>query len=178
MPTFRYQARNIEGHDVSGVITAEDERLALRDLRQRGLTAFALSADIPLAKRRLGKIRKAGIKDYILSLKQMSLLLEAGVTLDQTLQSMVNAPAYRSLSLSLEAVRRDLRHGTSLSAALQKNLPDLPAYVHRLVEAGELTGHLRQAIADAATQMETANRLAKEVRNALVYPAILAFSGV
>ena len=152
MPTFRYQARNIEGHDVSGVVTADDERLALRDLRQRGLTAFALSVSVhtPLGKRRLGKIRKPGINDYILSLKQMGLLLEAGVTLDQTLQSMVNAPAYRSLGLSLEAVRRDLRHGTSLSAALQQNLPDLPAYVHRLVEAGELTGHLRQAIADAA----------------------------
>ena len=47
-----------------------------------------------------------------------------------------------------------------------------------LVEAGELTGHLRQAIADAAAQMETANRLAKEIRNALVYPAVLVFSGV
>ena len=178
MPTFRYEARNIEGHDVAGVIAADDERLALRDLRQRGLTAFALSTDMPLTKRRLGKIRKPGIGDYILALKQMGLLLEAGVTLDQTLQSMMDAPAYRSLGLSLEAARRDLRHGASLSAALQQNLPDLPAYVHRLVEAGELTGHLRQAIADAAAQMETANRLAKEIRNALVYPAVLVFSGV
>jgi type II secretory pathway component PulF len=44
MPTFRYEARNIEGHDVAGVIAADDERLALRDLRQRGLTAFAEAA--------------------------------------------------------------------------------------------------------------------------------------
>jgi general secretion pathway protein F len=179
MPNFRYQARNVEGHDVSGVVTADDQRLALRDLRRRGLTPFLLAAEAAArGPSRFARRRKAGTQDYIQFLKQLGLLLEAGVNLDHTLQSMVDAPAYKAMHSSIDGVRRDIRQGSALSVAMRKSLQGLPAYVYQLIEAGEMTGQLRQAIGDAAEQMEWDYRIVKEIRNALVYPAVLMASGI
>jgi|SRR5580658_652428 general secretion pathway protein F len=178
MPNYRYEARNGEGHDVTGLVLADDQRLALRDLRRRGLTPFVLGVAEVKGLSRFARRRKAGTQDYINFLKQTGLLLEAGINLDQTLLSMVDAPAYRALQGSLEGVRRDIRQGSALSVALRKNLPGMPPYVYQLVEAGELTGQLRQAIGDAAQQLDWDYRIVREIRNALVYPAVLMLTGV
>jgi general secretion pathway protein F len=178
MPNFRYEARNVEGHDVTGLVLADDRRLALRDLRRRGLTPFLLATEAAKGRSRFARNRKAATQDYILFLKQTALLLEAGINLDQTLQSMVDAPAYRALSAAIDGVRRDIRQGSALSVALRKSLPGMPPYVYQLVDAGELTGQLRQAIADAAQQMDWDYKITKEIRGALVYPAVLMVAGI
>jgi general secretion pathway protein F len=178
MPNYRYQARNVEGHDVTGLVLADDQRLALRDLRRRGLTPFVLAVEAAKGRSRFALNRKARTQDYIQFLKQTGLLLEAGINLDQTLLSMVDSPAYRSLQEAIEGVRREIRQGSRLSVALRKSLPGLPGYVYQLVEAGELTGQLRQSIGDAAQQMEWDYRIAKEIRTALTYPAVLMTGGV
>jgi general secretion pathway protein F len=179
MPNFRYEARNVEGHNVTGLVLADDQRLALRDLRRRGLTPFALAIEAGRSRQSfLGRNRKAKTADHIQFLKQTGLLLEAGINLDQTLQSMIDAAAYRSLHAAIDGVRRDVRQGQALSVALRKNMLGLPGYVYQLVEAGEMTGQLREAIGDASTQMEWDYRIAKEIRSALTYPTILILSGV
>jgi general secretion pathway protein F len=178
MPNFRYQARNVEGHDVTGLVLADDRRLALRDLRRRGLTPFVLSVEATRGRKFSLINRTARTQDYIQFLKQTGQLLEAGINLDQTLQSMVDAAAYRTLHNAIDGVRRDIRQGSPLSVSLRKNLKGLPGYVYQLVEAGEMTGQLREAIGDAAAQMAWDYKIAKEIRSALTYPAILILSGI
>jgi general secretion pathway protein F len=178
MPNYRYEARNVEGHNVTGLVLADDQRLALRDLRRRGLTPFVLVVEAAKGRSRFGPSRKPKTLDYIQFLKQTALLLEAGVNLDQTLQSMVDAPAYRSLQGSIDGVRREIRQGSRLSAALRKSLAGLPPYAYQLVEAGEMTGQLRQSIGDAAQQMDWDYRIAKEIRTALTYPSVLMAGGL
>ncbi|MEI9988030.1 MAG: type II secretion system F family protein [Aliidongia sp.] len=178
MPNFRYEARNVEGHNVTGLILADDQRLALRDLRRRGLTPFVLAAEAAKGQSRFTRSKRAGTQDYILFLKQTGLLLEAGVNLDQTLQSMVDARAYRALHSAIDGIRREIRQGSALSIAMRKSMPGLPPYVYQLIEAGEMTGQLRQAIGDSAAQMDWDYRIVKEIRNALIYPAVLMASGV
>ncbi|MGB8842586.1 MAG: type II secretion system F family protein [Aliidongia sp.] len=178
MPNYRYEARNVEGHNVTGLVLADDQRLALRDLRRRGLTPFVLVVEAAKGRSRFAPGRKPKTLDYIQFLKQTALLLEAGVNLDQTLQSMVDAPAYRSLQSSIDGVRREIRQGSRLSAALRKSLAGLPPYAYQLVEAGEMTGQLRQSIGDAAQQMDWDYRIAKEIRTALTYPSVLMAGGL
>lgn len=178
MPNFRYEARNGDGHNVTGLLSADDRRQALRDLRRRGLTPFVLALEADKETRPFGRRRKASTQDYINFLKQTGLLLEAGVNLDQTLQSMIDAAAYRSLHRGIDGVRRDIRQGQPFSAALRKHIGGLPPYVFQLVEAGELTGQLKQSIADAAQQMSWDYKIAREIRNALTYPTVLVATGI
>ena len=54
----------------------------------------------------------------------------------------------------------------------------LPHYVHHLVEAGEMSGRLAEALRQAVEQMQYDQRMASEMRSALLYPAILIASGM
>src|SRR5690606_33462254 len=47
-----------------------------------------------------------------------------------------------------------------------------------LSEAGELTGNLADALEQGVQQMEYDQQIQSETRNALIYPAILVFSGL
>ena len=60
MPNYRYQARNVEGHDVTGLVLADDQRLALRDLRRRGLTPFVLAVEAARPNRPTCQSREVG----------------------------------------------------------------------------------------------------------------------
>jgi general secretion pathway protein F len=53
----------------------------------------------------------------------------------------------------------------------------MPEYVGQLARAGELTGELGRALADAAAQMDYELKLRNEMRNAMVYPAVLVGAG-
>src|SRR3546814_18615635 len=53
----------------------------------------------------------------------------------------------------------------------------LPEYVMQLARAGEMTGELGRALADASAQLEYEHDLRSEMRNALTYPAVLVVAG-
>jgi general secretion pathway protein F len=64
-----------------------------------------------------------------------------------------------------------------LAAALHRAAPFYPAYVYALVRAGEASGRLPLVLEEAARQMAFESRTARDLRNALVYPAFLVLSG-
>ena len=64
-----------------------------------------------------------------------------------------------------------------LDAMGASGLP-LPDYVYQLVEAGEASGRLPQALRQAVEQMQYDQRVAADIRGALTYPAILVVAGV
>ena len=71
-----------------------------------------------------------------------------------------------------------LQRGQAFSTVLGASGLPLPEYVGQLVRAGELTGELGQALEDAGQQLEYEQRVRNEIRNALVYPAVLVVAGV
>ena len=71
-----------------------------------------------------------------------------------------------------------LRGGLRFSQALADSGLVLPPYVTQMTAAAELTGKLAGALDDAATQMEYDDRMRQEMRNALIYPAVLVLSGI
>jgi general secretion pathway protein F len=71
-----------------------------------------------------------------------------------------------------------LRAGASLPAALDQPGLAWPPYVQALLQAGEASGEMAQALNDSAAQMAQELATAAELRNALVYPAVLVLAGV
>ena len=55
---------------------------------------------------------------------------------------------------------------------------NLPDYLYQLVAAGEVSGKLAGALKDSIEQMEYDQKIASEIRNALIYPSILIISGI
>jgi general secretion pathway protein F len=71
-----------------------------------------------------------------------------------------------------------LQAGTSFSVALKESKLQLPDYIYPLAEAGELTGNIAKSLRDGLDQMRYEHQVAAEMKNALIYPVILIFSGI
>lgn len=174
---FRYKAVDPNGNTVSGSLDAGTERDAARQLAGQGLTVFALDEQKPgfLAHRRRGR---ASTRELQLVLQEFTTLLEAGVALVVALSSLAKSSHHPSLTTAFSEVERAVRRGESFSAALRVAKLPLPEYFHQLVQSGEATGRLAESMRSGVEQFEYDQRVAGELRSALVYPAVLVASGL
>jgi len=182
MPAFDYEAVDQSGRTLSGQLSAESEKDALRTLLGRGLTPTAVTHNRPknLSKPAFGFVGRGSAKDqdYILLIKQLALLLNAGVPLISAVDTLTTQSPHPTLTQPLEALARELRSGAIFSASLAKTIPALPGYVLQLSAAGETIGELGPALSDAARQMEYDLRIKQDIKNALTYPSILLAAGM
>jgi general secretion pathway protein F len=181
--TWRYRALDASGKDVTGQVEAEGEREALRALLAMDLTPLDVDPQgegsvAVLAARRLHLNRAPKPEDSIQLLQELGTLLKAGVSLGEAMPSLALAYARTALGASLEEMARSVRAGTALGAAFRETKFPLPRYALALIDAGEASGAMAQALADAATQMGEEAQMRQELRNALTYPAVLVVSGI
>lgn len=178
---FNYRARDAVGAERIGVVEAADESAAMRDLLRQGLRPLSVTRVGGQGARPGAVVRSRGgigMADQIIVLRELATLLQAGVSVAEALPSV--ADAYRDSALGdvLLRVTQQVNAGALLTVSLRESGLHLPAYALALVQAGEASGELAVAMAEAADQMEHDRRVADEMRNALVYPAILVTVGV
>lgn len=176
---YRYNAINQQGETVSGDVEADGERAAARMLRQQALTPtsieLASAGARPSAK---SLTRRVAPEELALIVRELATLLRSGVSLAEAVESLAEAHAGDAIGSSLGKIYSQLRGGAAFSAALANSGLVWPQYLYPLVAAGEQTGKLAQTLDDAAGQMEHEELVRREVRNALIYPSILVFSGI
>ena len=175
MPRYHYQALNTEGISLEGVLRANNEREAARQLERRGLAVIELSAGDAASRRRAGRLRHG---DVILALQELATMLTSGVSIADAVGSQALGAHHPRIIEAFTLMSRDLQRGLAFSATLAKSGLPLPEYVVQLARAGELTGQLGKALRDAGAQLEYEQQLRNEMRNALIYPIVLVLAGV
>ena len=175
---FNYQAVNAQGHTVSGVIDAGGEREAARLLRQQELTPVEIGPGGQSTQAPRRRAKKANNQEKAIVIGELAILLHAGVPLAEAVESIGQTHTDSAIGATFSYVHGKLRSGESFSQALQSAPMEWPDYLFQLVAAGEHTGKLAQTLQSAATQMEYEQQINSEMRNALIYPAILVFSGI
>lgn len=100
---------------------------------------------------------------------ELSLLFHAGVSTGDALSLLAEEGLHRDILTDM-AERVD--SGLPLSAALRES-GVFPTYVCGLVEVGERTGRTEEALAALSRYYEDRVRLARRVRSALLYPAVM-----
>lgn len=176
---FQYRAVNAHGQPVSGQIAAASEREAARMLHRQDLTLLEIGpAGQAPANNRQRSTKRAGNQEKTLVIRELATLLLAGVSLAEAVESIGQTHTDSAIGATFTQIHGKLRNGETFSLALQAAGLDWPDYLFQLVGAGEHTGKLAQALQSAATQMEYEQRIKSEMRNALIYPSILVFSGI
>lgn len=174
MILYRYEAMTQDGMMLSGEVRAATERAAIRVIESRGLTALKVTS-AQRRQRRAGRVR---IQDLTVSLFELATMLSAGVGLAEAVAAQADTVAHPTVAKAFGEVSQRIQRGISFSSALAESGLAWPAHVHQLAKAGEATGDLGAALADAAAQMEYDQRVAGDLRNALLYPAILVTTGL
>ncbi|MDM8560182.1 type II secretion system F family protein [Candidatus Parabeggiatoa sp. HSG14] len=175
---YKYQAVDTQKQEVSGILTADSEREAARQLQRRGLTPLSLTQVDSSKTSTRGKGGKPKQRDILIVLHELATLLESGVALIEAVESLANSSHHPFITQTFADIASELRQGITFSVTLQASPLKLPWYVTQLVEAGEITGKVAHALRDAVAQMEYDTRVADEMRNAMIYPIILIVSGI
>lgn len=172
---YQYEAVSRDGRTTKGLITAVDEATAMRRLTTDGLTVFKLKS-VPAPKAE-GKDRGLKTAERVLVLRQMALMLEAGVSLLETLDTVAQGMQARKGKAQFQAAIGALRRGDSLGQALEDHVPGFPDYVYAMARVGEASGRIADVLKEAAEQMAYEDRLQRDFANAMTYPAFLTCAG-
>lgn len=174
---FRHESLDSAGNQVSGNIEAQSDHEAARQLAAQGFTVFSLREQRE-GRRMFRRRAHASKRELQLVLQEFATLLGAGVSLVSSLSSLAKSSHHPALTDAFAGMERSVRRGESFSVGFRgSNLP-IPDYFHQLVHAGEATGRLAESLRAGVEQFEYDQRVAQELRAALVYPAVLVGSGI
>ncbi len=178
MPLYTFKAVKPDGEVVEGDMEASDEAAVVRRLQDDGMipvqTRLARGGSLgrSLAFRRSGG-KRVGQKQIMLLTRELASLLEAGLTLDRSLQILLELTDDPPLAQLLSSVQEQVRSGSPFSAALEAQSGLFsPLYVN-MVRAGEASGVLQAVLTRLADYLERSDELRSSIKSALVYPTIL-----
>ena len=103
---------------------------------------------------------------------ELSLLIHAGVGAADGLSLLAEEERGGAQRELLSSMAREADCGTPLSAVMRQT-GRFPLYVVGLVEVGERSGHLEEALQALSRYYEGRDGLARQVRSSLLYPAVL-----
>lgn len=172
---IHYVAIDRNGKRFRGDLDANSHAEATRRLEAQGLTPLKLDQPARTVPRRS---RRLSSEELNLALYELATLLGAGVSLAEAVDTQSRSARHPRISAALHGMSDGLRQGRSFPQVLEAAGLPLPRYAYQLVAAGEMTGNLADALRDCVTQMEYERRTRDEIRNALIYPAILVLSGI
>lgn len=179
MAVFEYNAVDLDSSGVAGTVIAESPRQARDILRGRGLTVTHLQAlkqeqTLSFRQRRRGKSAKYQVVAFV---RELATLSAAGIPLLSALHTL--AEQHRGhFRTVIEILADEVASGTGLAEAMRRHPEYFDELCHNVVQVGENTGALEQALRRLAEFKEKAHRLRSRVITAMIYPAIVAVVGL
>ncbi len=173
MLSFSYVARDTKtGEKIEAQIEAENEATAGRLLTERGLAPL----EIKLIKdpgSGEGVFNRIPSKQKVIFSRQLSTLVNAGLPLVQSLNTVRGQTPNKSLKFVTSKIVSDVEAGSSLSDAMARHPKVFDEVYTSLVAAGEASGTLDVSLTRLADQEEKDAEMISKLRGALVYPLIV-----
>jgi general secretion pathway protein F len=176
MSAFHYEALAADGRVRRGVLESDNARQARARLREEGLTPLAVEQISNPDNRKASEgFPSRGLSAGALALvtRQLSTLLGAGLTIEQTLNALIEQAETQRERQLLAAVRGDVLGGQSLARSLGRHPSTFPELYRTLVDAGERAGRLPDVLLRLADYTEESAALRGKVLLAFVYPALV-----
>lgn len=175
MAAYEYIAIDNAGKRTKGVISADTSRAARKELRLRQLMPVDVSPLVADASTGI-KQRWRGMseKDRAILTRQLAVLLQSGLQVEQALTAASSDDAKPSVRKTLISVRSQVTEGARLADAIATAPRAFPPLYQSVVAAGESAGRLDDVLDRLATHLEKAYRLRRKVQSALIYPLLLS----
>lgn len=175
MITFSYQARDMSGRIVSGIQDALNEDNAVTSLMSRGLMVLSLQQKAAATKTRK-KTWTVKETDLVLFTRQLSTMIEAGISLVQALTALYDQcdpKRQKSLRHIISDVTTRVQGGETFHESIAKHPRVFDRLFVSMVKAGEHGGLLAEILDRLAGFLEASARLRKKVKSAMTYPVIV-----
>jgi general secretion pathway protein F len=179
MPQFRYRAVTHAGEIVIGEVEASSREEVVRRIEYLGhmtIDAEVATTGILARSRRPGG-KPPRSRDVSLLLRQLALLLAAGLTLEAALQTLGDDTS-KALGGFANRLRASISAGDSFAEALEHHSAIIePAYV-AMVRAGEASGKLDAVLRAIVEDRARREILTDRINSAIRYPLFLVGSAI
>ncbi|NNH25500.1 type II secretion system inner membrane protein GspF [Acinetobacter terrestris] len=174
MPAYQFTAIDASGKQQKGVLEGDSARQIRQQLRDKELIPVTVDPVEQKDKHNSERWFQKKITAYDLALftRQLSVLVAAGIPLEEALRAVGKQSEKAHVQNLLMSVRSKVMEGHSLASALQQagRLPDL--YI-ATIAAGERSGHLDLILDQLSDYTENRFAMQKKVQGAMIYPIIL-----
>ena len=174
MSAFQYQALDPSGKTRKGILSADNARLARRELLDKGLTPLRLEnvgAEVDGHRARKASFSKS---DLVLVTRQVAILVNSATPVEEALSAVatqMNKPGVRGTLLS---IRARVIEGWRLSDALAEHPAIFSDLYRGIIAAGETSGDLGVVMIRLADMLEKNRATLMKALTSLIYPAALA----
>jgi general secretion pathway protein F len=177
MPQFRYRAVTQAGKIIVGELETHSREEVMRRIEYLGhLPIEAEFATRGLFARSGSPLRgKPRARDITILLRQLGLLLRAGMTLEAALQTLAD-DAGRALTRFVNALRSSISTGDSFAEALDRHPAIIESMYVAMVRAGEASGRLDSVLGAIVDDRARRELLAERLNSSIRYPLFLMSS--
>lgn len=175
--TYAYKVRDRAGKTVEGSLEGDSSTAVVARLREMGFAPLQITEQRQsLGKKELelpwkkGKVKS---KDLAVASRQLSTMINAGLSLLRALTILSEQTDSKTLGRVLAEVRADVEKGLSFSAALQKHPKVFNRLFVSMVRAGETGGVLDSALLSLSETLEKEVALRHKIKSAMTYPVVV-----
>ncbi|GEM75944.1 type II secretion system F family protein [Vibrio sagamiensis] len=177
MVAFRYQGRKLDGTAVNGKIDAINSESAVEVLIHKGIIPLNLSLIKETSINSISLIKwlspAVPLEVVILFSRQLFSLTKAGVPLLRAIRGLLQNCDNKQLKDALEEVVLELSNGGSLSAAMKPHRYVFSHLFVSMINVGENTGRLDEALMQLAIYYEQELATRKRIKEAMRYPSFV-----
>jgi type II secretory pathway component PulF len=172
---YKYSAKRMrDGKIVKGITEAPSKSLVDKFLQEQGLKPL----EIKQHKSLLGELNRVSFgrtikeTDLIFYLRQLTSLLRSGVKVNEASEILATQQTNKAVRRILYGIYYEVNTGTSLADAYKEYPKDFPEILVSMIQIGESTGNLLEAIEEIAEYFEAQIKIKASVRQTLMMPAI------
>ena len=149
---------------------AENEKALINNLKELGLITIKIT---PVKKGGFKLFQKVSFNDIVDFTRQLAMMLNAGLSLVDSLEILKKQTYKESLLKLYEDIDKEIRAGKSLSFALEKHPQYFKSVYIALVKAGEASGKLSEILLRLADNLDREREFRGKLKGAMIYPALV-----
>ena len=166
---------DVAGAASAGEIEAESKSQVADQLRQRGLIVLDVSEKTSPVNIEdfFKRWQSVDMRELAVFSRQFATLVASGMPMLRTLQTLEEQTQDEMISNAVAGIRADVEAGSTLEQAMERHPKVFDRLFRAMVRSGEQSGRLEDALDRIAFQVEKTDALRRQVKSALMYPALV-----
>ena len=173
MSTYVFKAMDMAGGRARGEVEAESKQAVADQLKARGMVVLEIADKHGSKELKLDFLQRVKLQDLAVMSRQLSTMVSSGMTILRALYVLEGQTENKLLAATITEVRKDVEAGLSFSDALERHPKVFNPLFVSMTRAGEAGGLLESSLLRIADQMESEASLRRQIKSAMVYPAVV-----
>jgi type IV pilus assembly protein PilC len=178
MSTYVFKAIDLAGVKARGEVEADSKQAVSDQLKQRGLIVLDIADKHSSKNIEITFMQRVKPTELAIFARQLSTMISSGMSILRALYVLEEQTESKLLTETIVAVRKDVEAGLSLSDSMARHPKVFNPLFVAMTQAGETGGVLEDALVRVADQLQKDAALRKQVKSAMVYPALVVFFAV